>query len=318
MPILEDQKKKFFDFIDYILKSNSTITELEDFKTDNGIKFPKEAYLYVPEPDKPSTWKLRIWETIEAKVTIAQLGRAAAAFSAGGFRGQKVELPSEEVTAIKKKLVSLYKKEGVKKEEIPNHLLEEGGVEDMADEKRLEDMEKKLQELTASFANDKKVMEDAHRAEIADVEKKLSEAHAKEVEATAKKLADAEKKLSEREIDLKKEKVTKTCDDLVAKGFWPAVVDKVKKVMLADVENKFSTIKLDEKDVSVSDMLVDMLEAIPSDVRVSLEELAHATKNTDPNKKYMSEKEVEEYAKDKKLSYGEACSELAREGKIEL
>ena len=70
--------------------------------------------------------------------------------------------------------------------------------------------------------------------------------------------------------------------------------------------------------MSISEMLVDMLEAIPTDVRVSLEELAHATKTTDPNKKYMSEKEVEEYAKEKKLSYEDACSELAREGKIEL
>lgn len=233
MAILETEKKRFFDFVDSILKQNSTITELEDPKIVKDTK-------------------------------------------------------------------------------------QKGGVEDMADEKKLEDLEKKIKELSDSFANDKKTLEDVHKAEIADVEKKLSESHAKELETTAKKLEEAEKKLSEREIDLKKEKVTKVCDDLVSKGFWPAVVDKVKKVMLADVENKFSTIKLDDKDVSVSDMLVDMLEAIPSDVRVSLEELAHTIKNTDPNKKYMSEKEVEEYAKEKKLSYGEACSELAREGKIEL
>lgn len=233
MSILEQERKKFFDFIDSILKQNSTITELEDSN-------------------------------------ISKVGK------------------------------------------------KEGGVEDMADEKKLEDLEKKIKELSDSFTNDKKTLEDAHKAAIVDVEKKLSDAHAKELEATAKKLVEAEKKLSEREIDLKKEKVTKTCDDLISKGFWPSVVDKVKKVMLADVEGKFSTIKLDEKDMSVSEMLVDMLEAIPTDVRVSLEELAHTIKNTDPNKKYMSEKEVEEYAKEKKLSYGEACSELAKEGKIEL
>lgn len=318
MPILEEEKKRFFNFIDSILKQGVISTELEDYKTDNGIKFPKEAYLYVPESGKPSTWKLRIWETPETKITVAQLGRAAAAFSAGGFRGQKVELPSEEVSTIKKKLVSLYKKEGIKKEEIPNHLFEEGGVGDMADEKKLEDLEKKLQELSDSFSNDKKVLEETHKSAIAAIEKKLSETHAKELEITNKKLEESEKKLSEREKDFKKEKVVKICDDLVSKGFWPAVVDKVKKVMLADVENSFSTIKLDEKDISISDVLVDMLEAIPSDIRVNLEEIAHSVKNTDPNKKYMSDKEVEEYAKDKKLSYEDACSELAREGRIEL
>lgn len=233
MPILEEQKQKFFNFVDHILKQGSTITELEDSKINTDDK-------------------------------------------------------------------------------------KEGGVEDMADTKKLEDLEKKLQELSDSFANDKKVLEEAHKTAIADAEKKLTEAHAKEMEAATKKLDEANKKLSEREIELKKEKVINICDDLVSKGFWPAVVDKVKKVMLADVENSFSTIKLDDKDVSISDMLVDMLEAIPSDVRVSLEEIAHSIKNTDPNKKYMSEKEVEEYAKEKKLSYEDACSELAREGKIEL
>ena len=56
-----------------------------------------------------------------------------------------------------------------------------GGVENMADEKRLEDMEKKLKELADSFTNDKKALEDAHKIAIADVEKKLSDAHAKGV-----------------------------------------------------------------------------------------------------------------------------------------
>lgn len=233
MPILEEQKQRFFNFVDHILKQGSTLTELEDSEINKDVK-------------------------------------------------------------------------------------KEGGVEDMADTKKLEDLEKKIQELSDSFTNDKKALEDTHKSAIADVEKKLTESHAKELEVTAKKLEEAEKKLSEKEIDFKKEKVTKVCDDLVSKGFWPSVVDKVKRVMLADVEGKFSTIKLDEKDMSVSDVLVDMLEAIPSDVRVNLEELAHSVKNTDPNKKYMSDKEVEEYAKEKKLSYEEACSELTREGKIEL
>ena len=199
-----------------------------------------------------------------------------------------------------------------------NQPIKEGGVGDMPDEKRLEDMEKKLQEIATSFANDKKALEDAHKMAIAEVEKKLSEAHAKEVEATNKKLEEANKKLADREVDLKKEKITSTCDSLVEKGFWPSVVDKVKKVMLADAEGSFATIKLDEKEMSISEVLVDMLEAIPTDVRVNLEELAHINKNTDPNKKFMSEKEVEQYAKDNKMTYQDACSILTKEGKIEL
>jgi len=194
----------------------------------------------------------------------------------------------------------------------------EGGDRDMADEKKLEDMDRRLQELSDSFTKDKKTMEDSHKAAIAEVEKKLTDAHVKETEAINKKLEDAEKKLSEKEVDLKKEKVTKICDDLISKGFWPAVVEKAKKVMLEDSAGKFASIKLDEKEMSITEVIVDMFEAIPTDVRVNLEEKSHIEKNTDPNKKYLSDKEVEQYAKDNKMTYQEACSVLAKEGKIEL
>ncbi len=317
MPFLEEEKKKIFAFFDTILNSNS-IELQQDMKTDGGVQYPKEAYLYVPDPTKPSTWKLRIWETPDLKVTRRQLGRASAAFSAGGFRGQKVELPSADVASVKAKLVSLYKKDGATKDEIPNYLLEEGGEDNMT-ENRIDDMEKKLQELSDSFAKDKKVMEETHKAAIAEVEKKLSETHAKELEVTNKKLEEAEKLLADRKKDLHTEKVKSACSVLVEKGFWPAVVAKVEKVMLSDVEGKFSTIKLDDKtDMSISEVLVDILETIPTEVRVNLEEVAHTKKNEDPNKKYMSEKEVDEYAKTNKLSYQEACSILAKEGKIEI
>jgi len=232
MPILEEEKRKFFGFLDSILKQNSTETLLEDTKKEGKLK-------------------------------------------------------------------------------------KEGGDRDMADEKKLEDMERRLQELSDSFTKDKKTLEDSHKAAIAEVEKKLTESHAKETEAINKKLEDAEKKLSEKEVDLKKEKVAKICDDLVSKGFWPAVVEKAKKVMLEDSAGKFASIKLDEKEMSMTEVLVDILEAIPTEVRVNLEEMSHMEKNTDPNKKYLSDKEVEQYAKDNKMTYQEACSVLVKEGKID-
>jgi len=233
MPILEEEKRKFFGFLDSILKQNSTETILEDTKKEGELK-------------------------------------------------------------------------------------KEGGDRDMADEKKLEDMERRLQEFSDAFTKDKKTMEDSHKAAIAEVEKKLTESHAKETEAINKKLEDAEKKLSEKEVDLKKEKVTKICDDLVSKGFWPAVVEKAKKVMLEDSAGKFASIKLDEKEMSLTEVLVDILEAIPTEVRVNLEERSHIEKSTDPNKKYLSDKEVEQYAKDNKMTYQEACSVLVKDGKIEL
>lgn len=317
MPILEEEKKKFFSFLDTWLKDGSENIQFADMKTEGGVQYPKEAFLYVPDSAKPSTWKLRIWETPEKKVTRAQLGRAAAAFSAGGFRGNKVDVGGE-TNSVKAKLVSLYKKDGATKEEIPNYLFEEGD-DDMADSKVLEDVEKRIKELSDSFDLKVKEVEASSAKKLEDSEKKLSEIHAKELETANKRLEEAEKRLSEKDTDLHKERIGKVCDNLIAAGIWPAVVEKAKLVMLADVDSKFATIKLDDKtEKSVTDVVVEILEAIPTDARVSFEDLSHNKKNEDPNKKFLSDIEVEAYAKENKLSYQQACSVLAKEGKIDI
>jgi len=89
-------------------------------KTDGGQEFTADAYLYVPDPESPSTWKLRIEET-PGKVTVAQLGRAAAALGPG-FRGQRVELPPDERRKAAKKLIGLYRDNGVDDANIPPYL----------------------------------------------------------------------------------------------------------------------------------------------------------------------------------------------------
>jgi hypothetical protein len=96
-------------------------------KTEDGKEYPAEAYLYVPDPDKPSTWKLRIWEDPEQKITVAQLGRAAAALGPG-FRGNRVDLDPEDRRAAARKLIRLYREQGVKDEDIPPYLWEIAGM----------------------------------------------------------------------------------------------------------------------------------------------------------------------------------------------
>lgn len=87
-------------------------------KTDDGSEYSAAAYAYVPDPDQPSTWKLRIEEEPGA-VTVEQLGRAAAALSPGGFRGQRVEIPAEDVPRVKARIRAEYHKLDVTAEEIP-------------------------------------------------------------------------------------------------------------------------------------------------------------------------------------------------------
>jgi len=79
-------------------------------KTEGGIAFPAADFAYVPDPATPSTWKLRLSEGRPGNITIAQLGRAAAAFSSGGFRGNKVQIPEDKVAGVKTRIRNEYKK----------------------------------------------------------------------------------------------------------------------------------------------------------------------------------------------------------------
>lgn len=72
-------------------------------KTEGSDSFPAGAYAYVPDPEKPSTWKLRLEET-PGKLTVAQIGRAITALQPGGFRGQKVDIPAGDKAGIISKI----------------------------------------------------------------------------------------------------------------------------------------------------------------------------------------------------------------------
>lgn len=92
-------------------------------KEENGMQYPRAAYAYAPDPEKPSGWKLRLWETPEKKETAAQVGRALAALGPG-FRGNKVSIPSSALSGVKRKILAAWKKThpGATSEQIPEIL----------------------------------------------------------------------------------------------------------------------------------------------------------------------------------------------------
>ena len=47
----------------------------------HGAEWPAEAFAYVPDPAKPSTWRIRTWETVEKGATPRSVSRAIAAWS---------------------------------------------------------------------------------------------------------------------------------------------------------------------------------------------------------------------------------------------
>ena len=78
-------------------------------KTEAGTAFPAEAYAYVPDPESPSTWKLRLWETPDSRETARQVGMAVAALGPG-FRGNKVDIPAADLPKVKAKVRAAWAK----------------------------------------------------------------------------------------------------------------------------------------------------------------------------------------------------------------
>lgn len=71
--------------------------------------FPASDYAYVPDPEKSSTWKLRLTTTPGGAPDTAIIGAAVAALGAG-FRGNKVAIPDADLVGVKAKVRSAWMK----------------------------------------------------------------------------------------------------------------------------------------------------------------------------------------------------------------
>lgn len=87
-------------------------------KRENGLDYPMRDYAFTPDPSAPATWKLRLTES-PGKVTVAQLAKAAAALSSGGFRGNKAMIPPAALASVKRRVRAEYRKLGVQEGAIP-------------------------------------------------------------------------------------------------------------------------------------------------------------------------------------------------------
>ena len=96
-------------FVGYPGEMTADISKAET-KREDGEDFPAAAFAYVPDPDKTSTWKLRLWDSLEERETRTQIGRAVAALSPGGFMGNRVQLPSDAVAGVKRKVLAAWRR----------------------------------------------------------------------------------------------------------------------------------------------------------------------------------------------------------------
>lgn len=76
-------------------------------KTEGGVQHPASHYLYVPDPNAPSTWKLR-YRDAQGNVDPRLLGAAQAALTVG-FRGNRVQLPPDDRRTVARRLARLMR-----------------------------------------------------------------------------------------------------------------------------------------------------------------------------------------------------------------
>lgn len=78
-------------------------------KTEDGQQFPAGDYAYVPDPAKPSTWKLRLTATPGGDPDPRIVGAAVAALGKG-FRGQKVQVPAADRPKVVARVRAAWRK----------------------------------------------------------------------------------------------------------------------------------------------------------------------------------------------------------------
>lgn len=106
--------------------------EKQNMKTENGIQHPSSHFAYVPDAEKPSTWKLRLYDD-NGDMTPKQVGMAVAALGEG-FRGNKVDIPADELSSVKSKVRAAWKKVNPDANEIPSILKSDSFLEKLMED----------------------------------------------------------------------------------------------------------------------------------------------------------------------------------------
>lgn len=210
MSAIEDSLQEFksavssmvSDAVEEVEDDVDALTKQKPTKTEGGLKFPASDYAYVPDPKKPSTWKLRLTSTPGGKPDPRIVGAAVAALGPG-FRGQKVQIPQANRAAVIGRVRSAWLKANPNKtkDDLPSVLKSENGGTTM---KTVEELTKELEELTKKFEKVNKELE---------VSKKVSSLNDEEKAYYEKLDDDGKTAFLEKSSDDRTEEVAKSKED---------------------------------------------------------------------------------------------------------
>lgn len=106
--------------------------EKNETKTEDGKAYTADAFAFVPDRSKPSTWKLRLFSSPEdakaGRPSVRHTAAAAMALSSSGFRGNRVKLPSGARESVRRRVARAWIKartqqgDTVSAKDLPNSL----------------------------------------------------------------------------------------------------------------------------------------------------------------------------------------------------
>ena len=211
---------------------------LKDGKTYAGTTFPKSDFAYTPD-DTPSHWKLRLTKTPGGAPDAGIVGAACAALGKG-FRGEKVQIPTDALAAVKAKVRAAWLKcnSGRGNSEMPEAIQKGEDVMTLQEiEKRVGDQDALIAKLTADNEISKAETETVLKMSKKDRKLYASMPTDKRKEFMA---ADQQKRkgMLEECAQQKKAKAAEDSMDEATKSEFANAGPNRRMVMLADAEAK--------------------------------------------------------------------------------
>lgn len=175
---VRESLQQFMSAMEGMLSDDNIVKEIQKaMKTEGGTQFSAGDYAYVPDPESPSTWKLRLTETPGGDPSARIVGMAVAALGPGGFRGNSVQIPQADRAKVVAKVRSAWLKanKGKGEKDLPN-VLKSVNEEDLEMSKELQDLQKKFDDQAkdlakATFLASLSDVEKAHYAKLDETEK---------------------------------------------------------------------------------------------------------------------------------------------------
>lgn len=250
----------------------------EAMKTEGGSEYPSEAYAYAPDLEQPSTWKLRLWESPDAKITPAQVGRAVAALGPG-FRGEKVQIPDDEMDDVKNKVAAAFN-EANPDRELPEILKK--GTSEMYTAESLAGMAQEeliaiIVEMQGEKDTEEMVEDDMMKSIPESVQKSLDEKEAMLKEQSAR-IEKMEKEAIKKEMTLKadgyvvhgltKEQITENLINAHSAGTLE-MVEKAYEITTSTAKNSEMLKEVGAAGGDNSATELEKIESIAKEIRVS-------------------------------------------------